>query len=170
MNKAYARRQFLGTAAAATAGWLGRSLATDARAETSASSSQARLFAGCCAYSFSKYLESKRMSMEDFILKGVEMGVQGVDITTYWLKSTEPAYLASLRQLRLQEWHAFFGRGDWHQHVPAGCGETRRRTRENQAVGGRARNCSARRTCAFLAARCQRAPVKSKPSNGWWKS
>jgi sugar phosphate isomerase/epimerase len=97
MNKAYARRQFLGTAAAATAGWLGRSLATDARAETSASSSQARLFAGCCAYSFEKYLKSGRMTMEDFILKGVEMGVQGVDITTYWLKSTEPAYLAELR-------------------------------------------------------------------------
>jgi sugar phosphate isomerase/epimerase len=98
MNKAYARRQFLGTAAAATAGWLGHNLATDARAETAASSSPPRLFAGCCAYSFSKYLESKRMSMEDFILKGVEMGVHGVDITTYWLKSTEPAYLAELRR------------------------------------------------------------------------
>lgn len=36
--------------------------------------------------------------MEEFILKAVESGVLGVDITTYWLKSTEPAYLAGLRR------------------------------------------------------------------------
>ena len=35
--------------------------------------------------------------MEDFIVKAGELGVLGVDITTYWLKSTEPSYLASLR-------------------------------------------------------------------------
>lgn len=37
------------------------------------------------------------MTMEDFIVKAIELGVLGVDITTYWLKSTEPSYLAGLR-------------------------------------------------------------------------
>jgi sugar phosphate isomerase/epimerase len=37
------------------------------------------------------------MTMEDFIVKAEELGVLGVDITTYWLKSTESTYLAGLR-------------------------------------------------------------------------
>ena len=61
--------------------------------------SRPRLLVGCCAYSYRKYLESGRMTMEDFIGKAVESGYQGVDITTYWLKSTESAYLAGLRRL-----------------------------------------------------------------------
>jgi len=39
------------------------------------------------------------MTMEDFILKGVELGVHAVDMTTYWFKSTEPTYLLGLRRL-----------------------------------------------------------------------
>ena len=31
------------------------------------------------------------MTMEDFILKAVELEVVGVDMTAYWLKSKEPA-------------------------------------------------------------------------------
>ena len=68
-----------------------------------------RLFVGCCAYSFAKYLAKGRMTMEDFILKGVEMGVHGVDITTYWLKSTEPAYLLSLRHFAYKNGMPFSG-------------------------------------------------------------
>jgi hypothetical protein len=37
------------------------------------------------------------MTMEEFILKAVDLGVVGVDITTYWLKATDPGYLATLR-------------------------------------------------------------------------
>ena len=55
-----------------------------------------RLLAGCCAYSYRKYLEHGPMTMEDFILKGAELGLQGVDLTAYYLKSTDPAYLAGL--------------------------------------------------------------------------
>ncbi|HLW78859.1 MAG TPA: sugar phosphate isomerase/epimerase, partial [Terriglobia bacterium] len=58
-----------------------------------------RLFPGCCAYSYRKYLQHGPMTMEDFILKGVEQGLRGVDMTVYYLKSTEPAYLANLRHL-----------------------------------------------------------------------
>jgi len=79
-------------------------------AEESANpSGKPRLFVGCCAYSFAKYLASGRMSMEDFILKGVELGVHGVDITTYWLKSTEPSYLVSLRHVAYKNGMPFSG-------------------------------------------------------------
>jgi sugar phosphate isomerase/epimerase len=43
------------------------------------------------------------MTMEDFIVKAVELGVLGVEITTYWLKSTDPEYLASLRRFAHQQ-------------------------------------------------------------------
>jgi sugar phosphate isomerase/epimerase len=49
------------------------------------------------------------MTMEDFILKGVELGVYGVDITTYYLKSSEPAYLVSLRHLAFKNGLPFSG-------------------------------------------------------------
>jgi len=62
-----------------------------------AAASGARLLPGCCAYSYGSYLGKGKMTMEQFIVKAVELGVLGVDITTYWLKSTDPAYLAGLR-------------------------------------------------------------------------
>lgn len=49
------------------------------------------------------------MTMEDFILKGVELGLHGVDITTYWLKSTEPEYLLSLRHFAFKNGMPFSG-------------------------------------------------------------
>ena len=74
-----------------------------------ASTKQPRLLSGCCAYSFRTYLASGRMTMEDFILKAVELGIDGVDITTYWLKSTEPAYLAALRNFAYKNAMPFSG-------------------------------------------------------------
>ena len=71
--------------------------------------SRPRLLVGCCAYSYRKYLESGRMTMEDFIGKAVDSGIQGVDITTYWLKSTEPAYLAGLRRFAYRNAMPFSG-------------------------------------------------------------
>lgn len=58
-----------------------------------------RLLAGCCAYSYNKYLRRGQMTMEDFIRKAVDLRVDGVDMTAYYLKSTEPVYLASIRHL-----------------------------------------------------------------------
>jgi sugar phosphate isomerase/epimerase len=49
------------------------------------------------------------MSMEDFILKGVELGVAAVDMTVYWLKSTDPGYLAGLRHLAFKNGLPFSG-------------------------------------------------------------
>jgi sugar phosphate isomerase/epimerase len=68
-----------------------------------------RLFSGCCAYSYRKDLAAGKMSMEDFIRKGVELGIDGVDMTGYWFKSTEPAYLASLRHLAFKNGVCFSG-------------------------------------------------------------
>jgi sugar phosphate isomerase/epimerase len=49
------------------------------------------------------------MTMSDFILKGVELGVHAVDVTAYWLKSTEPAYLIRLRRLAFKNGLTFSG-------------------------------------------------------------
>ena len=49
------------------------------------------------------------MTLEQFIVEAVNLGVLGVDITTYWLKSTEPAYLASLRNFAYRHGMPFSG-------------------------------------------------------------
>ena len=117
MSKPFPRRQFLTTVAAGavaaaipqSSGVTAPPQSGEARGSTPSSGNKPRLFAGCCAYSFAKYLTSGRMTMEDFILKGVELGVHGVDITTYWLKSTEPGYLAGLRHFAYRNGMPFSG-------------------------------------------------------------
>jgi sugar phosphate isomerase/epimerase len=49
------------------------------------------------------------MTMEDFIHKAVDLGIDGVDVTTYYLKTTDPAYLVSLRHLAFKDGLAFSG-------------------------------------------------------------
>ncbi|MBP1602281.1 MAG: Xylose isomerase protein barrel [Acidobacteria bacterium] len=98
MNHQFERRDFLkvaGLAAASSTGW---GLHQVAASQDAPAAGRPRLLPGCCAYSYASYLKSGRMTMEQFILKGIELGVQGVDITTYWLKSTDAPYLASLRR------------------------------------------------------------------------
>lgn len=74
-----------------------------------AAATGARLLPGCCAYSYGSYLGKGKMTMEQFILEAVNLGVLRVDITTYWLKSTEPAYLASLRNFAYRHGMPFSG-------------------------------------------------------------
>ena len=113
MNQSLPRRSFLRTLAA-TAAAVGAPGAIAAPALHSALPSASvgdkpRLLVGCCAYSYSKYLEKKRMTMEEFILKAVELGVHGVDVTTYWLKSTDPAYLREFRHFAYKNAMPFSG-------------------------------------------------------------
>jgi sugar phosphate isomerase/epimerase len=68
-----------------------------------------RLLSGCSAYSFRKQLTSGQMTMEDFIRTAVDLRLDGVDITVYYLKSTEPAYLESLRYLAYKNAVAVIG-------------------------------------------------------------
>jgi len=97
------RREFL--KAAGTAATLPVVLAS---AESSSTTS-ARLFVGCCALSYRKYLDAGSMTMEGFFRKAVELGVHGVDVTTYWLKSTDPGYLTGLRHLAFKNGMPFSG-------------------------------------------------------------
>jgi sugar phosphate isomerase/epimerase len=68
-----------------------------------------RFFSGCCAYSYRKYLQPGPMTMEEFIEKAVDLRVDGVDMTGYYLKSTDPSYLASLRRLAYRKGVVFSG-------------------------------------------------------------
>jgi sugar phosphate isomerase/epimerase len=116
MKNTIPRRTFLrtaGAAAAAGSGLFGTDEgsvpAAHPRGGAPRTSREPRLFAGCCAYSYHKHLERGPMTMEDFILKGVELGVHGVDVTVYYLKSTDPAYLTGLRHLAFKNGMPFSG-------------------------------------------------------------
>jgi sugar phosphate isomerase/epimerase len=68
-----------------------------------------RFFSGCCAYSYRKYLQHGPMTMEEFIEKAVSLRLDAVDMTGYYFKSTDPAYLASLRHLAYRNGVLFSG-------------------------------------------------------------
>lgn len=60
---------------------------------------RARLKPALCAYSFRQDLQSKKRSYEDLVRSCVEWDVDGLDMTVYWVPSTDPAWLHSLRRL-----------------------------------------------------------------------
>jgi sugar phosphate isomerase/epimerase len=66
-------------------------------------SAEARLIPGCCAYSYNEDLRHGTMTLEDFILKAKDLRVLAVDMTGYYLKSTE------LRNLAYRHGVAFSG-------------------------------------------------------------
>jgi len=103
------RREFLQTTgiAAAALAKNPRALALDA--QKAKSDKDPRLFVGCCAISYSKQLRSGQMTMEEFIRKGVDLQLDGVDMTVYFLESTEPSYLTSLRHLAFNNAISFSG-------------------------------------------------------------
>jgi len=109
MENTLPRRRFLQAAGFAAAGSLVTGPRADARRAEGSASPRPRLLTGCCAYSYRKYLQSGKMTMEDFFLKAVELEIDGVDVTTYWLKSTDPAYLFSLRHLAFKHALLFSG-------------------------------------------------------------
>lgn len=114
MKSKFTRRRFLQSAGAAAYVGAGLALPVPVQAAASgaaaaATDSMARLFPGCCAYSFRKYLKSGQMSMQDFIREIVKMGSVGADMTVYWFKSTDPAYLNDLRHLAFKSGVPFSG-------------------------------------------------------------
>ncbi len=102
------RRDFFKTAGVVAATSLQYAL-TDPAAAAVPTAPRPRLLSGCCAYSYGSYLRKGQMTMEDFILKGVELGLDGVDMTTYWFKSTDPDYLAGLRRFAYRNGMPFSG-------------------------------------------------------------
>jgi hypothetical protein len=103
MNHFLQRRDLLKTAGVVAVSALARSFSPTAASADDSSVARPRLLPGCCAYSYRKYLEKGPMTMEQFIVKAVELGVLGVEVTTYYLKSTEAAYLAGLRSLAYKQ-------------------------------------------------------------------
>ena len=103
------RRQFIQTAGWGALGGAGLALPGKSAEDQPAATQMPRLLVGCCAYSFLRNFLAGKLTMEEFILKGVSMEVVGVDITTYWLKSTDPAYLLSLRHLAFKNGVPFSG-------------------------------------------------------------
>lgn len=115
MNNKMARRRFLQSAGIAAA--AGASLALPHVSVAAGGQevspgdvrSTARLLVGCCAYSYRKYLQHGPMTMEDFIREGVKLRLDGVDMTAYYYKSTDSAYLAGLRHLAYKMGMPFSG-------------------------------------------------------------
>ncbi|HEX4758999.1 MAG TPA: sugar phosphate isomerase/epimerase family protein [Terracidiphilus sp.] len=68
-----------------------------------------RLMVSCCAYSYREALTHGKMTLEDLILKAVELKIDAVDVTVYYLKSTDPGYLENLRYLAYKNAVAFSG-------------------------------------------------------------
>jgi sugar phosphate isomerase/epimerase len=99
MQNGIGRRKFLQAGGATVVGAFIPSGMAMAVPEVPATSKMPRLMPGCCAYSYDKYLGKGPMTMEDFFRRAVELEVNGVDVTTYYLKSTETEYLLSLRRL-----------------------------------------------------------------------
>ena len=111
MSNAIQRRDFLRAAglAAASLPFGASTLGSQASELIKNSPGHPRLLSGCCAYSYRKYLEHGPMTMEDFILLAVELEIDGVDMTTYYLKSQEPSYLLGLRRLAFRNGVPFSG-------------------------------------------------------------
>jgi sugar phosphate isomerase/epimerase len=109
MHNTLHRREFLKATGMLSVGSLGLNLRAADESGQRAAATGARLLPGCCAYSYGSYLGKGKMTMEQFIVEAVKLGVLGVDITTYWLKSTEPAYLASLRNFAYRHGMPFSG-------------------------------------------------------------
>ena len=59
---------------------------------------KARFRTGLVAYSYRQALQAKTMKYEDLIDIAVDTGIDGIDMTVYWLPGTDADYLRSLRQ------------------------------------------------------------------------
>ncbi len=109
MTNTIGRRKFLGAAAIAPIALRAGNAIGAAPADDTDASKQPRLFTGLCAYSFREDLKSGKMTMEDFIRKGVDLRTDGVDMTGYWWKSMDPSYVTGLRHLAFKNGMMFSG-------------------------------------------------------------
>ena len=141
MHSQKSRRKFLKTAglsalAGAGAQLLGSPVAQGAIAHADAATGKgARLLSGCCAYSYGQELKRGAMTLEDFICKAVELRLDGVDMTAYYLKSTEPEYLERLRHLAYKNAIPLLRLGMRSQHGSSQPRPARRQPQRDQKVG-----------------------------------
>lgn len=53
---------------------------------------------GCCAYSYRELLTNRKMSLQDFIRTCAEMGLDGVELTSYYFPATDRATLNDIKR------------------------------------------------------------------------
>src|SRR5579883_2178424 len=170
------RRQFLQTTAAAAVAGTGLSFprnesgwtaSTEESAE-SHGSPEPRLLVGCCAYSYRKYLEHGPMTMEDFLRKAVDLRLDGVDMTAYYFKSTDPDYLASLRHLAYRMGISLSGAACGVSMVQADTGQRAEALNEIKKWVD-VTDALELLTCGFLPASFRTGPRCNRRWGGWWK-
>lgn len=106
------RRRFIRTTAFGALGGACLPLSADSAFDqgVTAAAKTPRLMLGLCAYSYQGPLGKGTMTMEDFILKCVDLGVNAGDITVYWFKGgMDPAYLRNYRHFALRNGMPFSG-------------------------------------------------------------
>lgn len=114
MDNRVARRQFLKTAGAgmlagASLDLLGSSSAQAQSVSPSVSAAKvSRLFSGCCAYTYRGEFK-QGLTLEKFIEKAVTLRLDAVDMTVYYMTSTDPGYLENLRHHGYKNAVAFSG-------------------------------------------------------------
>ena len=96
------RRSFLTAAGAAVTAAVSGAAASPLTGATGAphvplqppaAAGKARFRTGLVAYSYRKPLESKAMTYEDLIRIAVETGIDGLDMTVYWMPNTSDDYI-----------------------------------------------------------------------------
>ena len=94
------RRSFLAATGAAVAAAASpatsRAFAASGRQTASA---KPRFRTGLVAYSYRQALQAKTMTYEDLIRIAVETGIDGIDLTVYWLSATTDDVVLPLRRL-----------------------------------------------------------------------
>ena len=92
------RRQFIGGAALVAAGVMVTGRPANA-IEPIPRSGPPRLKLSIAAYSYRKLLTAKEkpMTLDDFVERAAELGLDAVEPTSYYFKDTSPAYLRHLR-------------------------------------------------------------------------
>src|SRR5215831_14267241 len=95
------RRDFLiaaGSAVAAATPALGHQGQGRTNASPEIHVPKARFRTGLVAYSYRQALQSKTMTYEDLFRVAVDTGVDGIDMTVYWLPGTSDDVLLPLRR------------------------------------------------------------------------
>lgn len=104
------RRSFLKTVSAGAIATTAIDVlgAPSGEAQTAASGKAARLFSGCCAYTYRNAFK-QGFTLEKFIEKAVEMRLDAVDMTVYYMTSTDAGYIENLRWLAYKHAVQFSG-------------------------------------------------------------
>ena len=99
MDDKSTRREFLKNTASASLAMALVSGSTTATVNANTPKNTTRLHLGCCAYSYREYLTKGKMKLEEFLHIAADLGLDGVQLTTYYYESTEYEYLYSLKHL-----------------------------------------------------------------------